>query len=216
MSTAIENLNVDTKTHLVRSPSTLDFTGTTVLGLMYEAYLGAPTVNGYVLTSTASGVRSWKPPISGPMSPVIGETPSGTVNGVNRTFTTADSFIDGTLAIYLNGIRLHDTDDYIVTSGNSFQLVTAPVAADHLICDYLIAPVEGPLTQKVGEVPTGAINGTNLVYGTASNYQSNSLAVYANGIRLRLTLDYTETGTNTFQMVTALLTGDKLLVDYLL
>ena len=64
----------------------------------------------------------------------------------------------------------------------------------------------------VGEVPTGLINGSNQNYSTADDFVF--LWVFKNGVRQALTTDYTIIGADTFQMVSAPLTGDTLLVDY--
>jgi hypothetical protein len=69
--------------------------------------------------------------------------------------------------------------------------------------------------QVWGETPVGAINGTNLSYTTANAYSAGLLAVYLNGLRMRRTADYTETGSQSFQFVNAPLSGDSLSVDYI-
>jgi len=71
------------------------------------------------------------------------------------------------------------------------------------------------LIPVVGEIPAGLINGTNLAYTTANIFQSGTLAVYVNGLRMRIGPDYTITGAQSFNMVSALLTGDSLSVDYM-
>jgi|SRR5215471_1264042 len=65
-----------------------------------------------------------------------------------------------------------------------------------------------------GETPTGAIDGTNKVYTSASAYVSGSIAVYLNGVRQRRTNDYSETTSTTFTMVNAPLAGDLMSIDY--
>ena|SRR3990167_5720959 len=63
-------------------------------------------------------------------------------------------------------------------------------------------------------VPTGTINGVNTDFILASNPNPNdSLKVYVNGQRLKVTEDYTLSG-STITMVVAPETGDSLLVDY--
>jgi hypothetical protein len=69
--------------------------------------------------------------------------------------------------------------------------------------------------QVWGETPAGAINGTNLTYTTANAYSAGLLAVYLNGLRLRRAADYTETGSQSFQFLSAPLPGDSLSVDYI-
>ncbi len=65
-----------------------------------------------------------------------------------------------------------------------------------------------------GEVPSGAIDTSNVTYTLAHTPSpSTSLHVYKNGIRLMLTDDYT-LATATITMVSAPVTGSTLLVDY--
>lgn len=66
-----------------------------------------------------------------------------------------------------------------------------------------------------GEIPTGAINGTNKNFTTAFSYATNQLAVYVNGVRQRRANDYSETSATAFQLIVAPLTGDILSVDYI-
>jgi hypothetical protein len=73
----------------------------------------------------------------------------------------------------------------------------------------------GGITAVYGEIPTGTINGVNTIFSTIFAFTPNLLAVFLNGIRLRRTNDYTEIGSNTFQLVTAPLSGDSLSVDYI-
>jgi hypothetical protein len=67
-----------------------------------------------------------------------------------------------------------------------------------------------------GETPTGAINGTNVDYVTVNAFQTGSLEVFVNGLRMRVTADYTLTGVKNFRMLQALLTGDSLITNYIL
>ena len=63
-------------------------------------------------------------------------------------------------------------------------------------------------------VPTGAVNYINVTFTLASNPSPDgSLKVYLNGQRLKVTEDYTLSG-STLTMVVAPLTGSLLLVDY--
>lgn len=66
---------------------------------------------------------------------VAGETPSGTINGVNRIFTISRTPITNTLKLYFNGLRQQETVDF------SFSDVTivynnAPQPGDILLVDY--------------------------------------------------------------------------------
>ena len=65
-----------------------------------------------------------------------------------------------------------------------------------------------------GGVPTGTIDGANVVFTLASNPSpDSSLSVYLNGSRLKLTEDYTLSGV-TLTMVVAPDVGSILQVDY--
>lgn len=64
-----------------------------------------------------------------------------------------------------------------------------------------------------GEVPTGAIDSSNVTFTLATTPITGSVQLYLNGIRLKLTDDYTITG-DTITMNTAPITGDTFLADY--
>lgn len=65
------------------------------------------------------------------------ETPSGTVNGVNDTFTTASTPINGSLKVYVNGSRMRVTEDYTL-SGTTITFLTAPPSSSIILVDYRI------------------------------------------------------------------------------
>lgn len=66
---------------------------------------------------------------------VYEETPTGTINGINNTFTLANTAITGTVRIYLNGQRLKNILDYTYT-GSTITMTTIPFTGDVLIVDY--------------------------------------------------------------------------------
>jgi len=67
-----------------------------------------------------------------------------------------------------------------------------------------------------GESPSGTIDGSNHDFTCANAYTPTLLCVFLNGLRQASTLDYTETGAKTFHLATAPLSGDHLLVDYVM
>jgi len=69
---------------------------------------------------------------------VTEETPSGSVNGSNTSYTLANTPTAGTLRLYLNGIRLKSGagNDYTIST-NTITMATAPISGDVLIADYL-------------------------------------------------------------------------------
>jgi hypothetical protein len=73
---------------------------------------------------------------SGTVNAVYGETPSGALNGVNKNFTTAAPYSPLLLAVYLSGLRLRRTDDYVELSSTTFQMVNPPLSTDSISVDY--------------------------------------------------------------------------------
>ena len=78
---------------------------------------------------------------AGTLSPtnfVTEETPSGSINGSNVTFTLANTPTSGTLKLFLNGVRQKSGagNDYTITT-NTITMTTAPVSGDVLIADYM-------------------------------------------------------------------------------
>jgi hypothetical protein len=66
---------------------------------------------------------------------VWGETPSGTVDGVNDDFTAANTPKSGTLRVILNGSRMKITEDY-TESGAVVTFVTPPEVDSNILFDY--------------------------------------------------------------------------------
>lgn len=64
-----------------------------------------------------------------------------------------------------------------------------------------------------GETPSGLVNDSNTVFTLASTPVVGSVKVYHNGVRIKVTEDYTISGT-TITFVIAPATGDNILVDY--
>lgn len=68
------------------------------------------------------------------------ETPSGTVNGSNVTFTLANTPVSGSDEVYLNGL-IQDSgggNDYTI-SGATITFATAPQSGDKIRCSYRYA-----------------------------------------------------------------------------
>lgn len=64
------------------------------------------------------------------------------------------------------------------------------------------------------ETPSGTVNGSNTVFTLANTPTSGTVRVYLRGLRRKLTTEYTISGT-TLTFVTAPLTGDFIIVDYM-
>jgi microcystin-dependent protein len=72
-------------------------------------------------------------------SPVRNQTPSGTIDGGNATFTLANTPLSNTLEVYLNGIRQRSgaSNDYTL-SGTTLTFVTAPPVNSIILVDYFV------------------------------------------------------------------------------
>ncbi|KKM04489.1 hypothetical protein LCGC14_1763690 [marine sediment metagenome] len=68
------------------------------------------------------------------------EKPTGTINGVNRVFTTSVGFVSGSLLVFLNGIALTPgaSDDYVELTSTTFEFSAS-----------LIPTTEGTYTDKI-------------------------------------------------------------------
>jgi hypothetical protein len=64
----------------------------------------------------------------------------------------------------------------------------------------------------VFEIPSGAINGSNITFTTVHNFVD--VSVFLNGLRMVSGTDYIVTGVNSFNMVDAPLVGDNIAVMY--
>jgi hypothetical protein len=81
---------------------------------------------------------TWATTPAGPFY-ATGETPSGTINGTNDTFTLANTPTAGSVALYANGVRLKSGsgNDYTISSSTiTFEAGAIPVSGDVLQADY--------------------------------------------------------------------------------
>lgn len=79
--------------------------------------------------------------------PIKVEKPTGTIDGVNRVFTTSQGFVSGTLLVFLNGIALTlgSSDDYVELTSTTFEFSTSLIpttessSVDKIIVSYQVA-----------------------------------------------------------------------------
>ncbi len=71
---------------------------------------------------------------------ITAEVPTGLINGVNTSFTLANTPISGTVRVYLNGLRQEEGSgkDYTI-SGTTITFSNAPATNDILFVDYFIS-----------------------------------------------------------------------------
>ena len=106
-----------------RSLVTADFPASGVTGGTYTSVTFAVDSTGRI-TSVSGGK-------------VYREVPTGTINGVNATFTLANTPIAGTEQVHLNGIYQYPGagNDYTI-SGATITMLNVPQTGDRLVVDY--------------------------------------------------------------------------------
>lgn len=128
-------------------------------------------------------------------------------NGANYFLSTAtagaavtsQSYSDGQVQVFLG---TGTADGLLMSIGTGVEISTDTyVTTDQLKTDVY------------NEVPTGTINGTNAAFTIANTPVAGSVRVYLNGLREKLTSNYSVSGT-TITFVTAPETGDEIIVDY--
>jgi len=70
-----------------------------------------------------------------PIKSVYGEVATGEIDNRNSLFLISRTPIEGTLRVYLNGVRLMNGNDY-VSQGNKIWFCTAPERGDSVQVDY--------------------------------------------------------------------------------
>jgi len=146
------------------------------------------------------------------------ETPSGTLDGVNASFTLAEAPAPSTsLVLYRNGLLLDPNLDYTLTANAiTFQTGAIPKPADILLAYYRVSVSITGVGFIDAETPAGSINGSNNSFTLAQTPNpSTSLGVFRNGIRLKPGLDYTLNGNAiTFSAAMIPQLADVLLCSY--
>ncbi len=127
------------------------------------------------------------------------ETPAGTMNGANTTFTLANTpNPSASLALFRNGLLMSAAADYTL-SGNTitFQNAAVPQTWDALAASYRLAGTIPNVGFVDAETPAGTIDGVNTGF-TFSKLPSptSSVAVYRNGVHLSAGIDFTVSGSS--------------------
>jgi hypothetical protein len=147
------------------------------------------------------------------------EVPSGAANGINTTFTLANTPVSSSaLALYLNGLLLTNGVDYMLNGTNvTFASTAVPQSGDKLQAFYRVAGTSVTPAFLDGVIPVGAINGSNMTFNLMSApLPALSLRLYKNGDLMLQGVDYTLSGTTiTFTSISVTpLTGDSLAAFY--
>jgi len=120
------------------------------------------------------------------------ETPTGAVNGINKTFVLSQTPQPSTgLELYNNGLLMTQGVDYTLL-GPIISFIIAPSLGDIIRAFYRYGVVGGGFQE---EVPSGAINGTNTTFTlSVAPSPALSLEFYKNGLLMTAGIDYTLSG----------------------
>ena len=147
---------------------------------------------------------------------VDGETPSGAINSSNTQFTLANTPVASTsVSLWRNGLFQRYGVDFSVSGSTIAFLLTPPQTGDVVLASYRTGTMTG-VNFVDAETPAGTANGTNSTFTLANTPNpAASVAVYLNGMRMALNIDYTLSGsTITFLPVSLPQSGDTLAVSY--
>jgi len=112
------------------------------------------------------------------------------MNGTNTTFTLSETPLPGSLALFLNGINQMPSIDYTL-SGDTITYVVPPKSTDLMVARYA-----QPLStiSFTTEVPSGSMNGTNVLFTLTTTPVAESLSLFLNGISQIPSVNYTISG----------------------
>jgi len=135
------------------------------------------------------------------------ETPGGTIDGVNNTFTLQNGPSGSSLALYRNGVYMTANTDYTLNGATiTFASGAQPLPGDALIANYRIDPSAGNIsalrtgTTGVGSVVAQVICSANgsatsaVTWATLGTCAIPASALKA-GDRFELRFSFTHTGT---------------------
>jgi hypothetical protein len=97
----------------------------------------ATTLSGDVASVTASGEVTLISTIARKADVIVREVPTGAIDGSNTAFSLANSPVDGTEAVFLNGLLLNAGGDDYSISNNAITMVAAPESGDRLLVTYI-------------------------------------------------------------------------------
>jgi hypothetical protein len=117
------------------------FTGSVATSTTTPAITITTSITGVLKgNGTAISAATASTDYMAPAGFVIRETPSGTINGTNPTFTLANTPIAGTEQVYLNGMLLEPGagNDYTISTSTLTMLTgMIPISGDRLRANYM-------------------------------------------------------------------------------
>ena len=164
----------------------------------------APLIGDYILSNYE---------ISSGGSPdfIYNEIPTGIVNGINTVFFLSVAAKPGKHSVFRNGILQKSSIDYTIV-GLTLTFTSAPLLGDDILVNYEI--VSGTFDDYIfNEIPSGVINGSNVVFVLSGEPGGQKQSIYRNGILQRPAVDYSII-LSTITFVSAPLLGDDIVSNY--
>ena len=131
------------------------------------------------------------------------------------------SYVPQKIDVYLNGILLSDTTDYLATNGTTVTLVNAPDSDDVLTVKRYFGTENTSQTLNIERFDYTATQGQLVFTGSDDNsntlsYTTGKVQVYLNGILLLQTEDYLDSDGATITLTSGADSDDKLsIIKYL-
>lgn len=149
---------------------------------------------------------------------VDGETPGGSADGSNRTFTLVQAPSPAaSLMLFRNGSLQKPGQDFTLSgTAITFAAAATPQTGDILDANYRLNPTTGTPLFADAETPTGLVDGSNATFAIAHTPSPvSSLRVFRNGLQMKSGLDYNASGQGiVFISTEKPQSGDTLLVFY--
>ncbi len=191
---------------LAQTPASAAETAVFRNGIRMERVASSPGENQYTVNTGAASITIGGTvpasgetlvidyPLVGNTDLVIGEEPSGTKNGLNYIFTLASTpkRLEA-IRVYLAGVRLSyvaagnpGIGQFAVPNPTTIVVGLAPTSTTALVADYVSGGSLVIETPTYGEVPTGAIDGSNRVFELVAAPNSPAeCAPAVNGVHLK-------------------------------
>lgn len=112
-----------------------------------------------------------------------------------------------------HSVQIKNDGSIVNTGVQTIDFIGAGVSVNQVGADVQVTITGDQINFADDETPSGTINGSNKIFTVANIPIAGSLKVFVNGSRMRITEDYTFSGT-TITFITAPPTGSIILVDY--
>jgi len=119
------------------------------------------------------------------------ETPIGSIDGTNTTYTLAHSPVLGSDHVYLNGVLIEDGNNDYFISGSTITFTNPLLPGMKLACTYYYESSAPVIAFMDKEKPSGNINGINKIFTLKLPPVEESEHIYLNGVLQENGGDYT-------------------------